>query len=72
MLGYKIKLPGGFAVTTEGTEMQAKVGHALIVAGELLRRGDLDGARRTLWAVRDQLDVLLLYEPQPARDPESA
>jgi len=47
-----------------GSVEQGRIGTALEVAGGLLRRGDLDAARRVLWTIKEPLGILLSYEPR--------
>ena len=52
-------------VTVHGSPEQKRVGHALSLAGMHLVAGELIRARQVLWQVKDELQVLLLYQPTP-------
>lgn len=52
-----------WAVTTKGNPAQSVVGHALELAGQLLRQGELDRARRVLCDIKADLDRLTKYPP---------
>ena len=43
---------------------RSKVGPALEVAGILMRRGELNGARQVLRQIREEIDFMLMREPQ--------
>ncbi len=52
-----------WAVTTKGSTRQSTVGCALELAGQFLRSGELDAARRILMDIKADLDKLTKYPP---------
>ena len=49
---------------------RSKVGAALELAGMLLRRGDLSGARHVLSEIRYEVALMMVHEPRPKPEQE--